>query len=103
VRDDLDRLAEIATLALLLNDLLVDLAGRQVAVHAQLDAEVALVVAEIKIRLASVRQNEALAVLQWRQQTGIANKLCILACDDLKESIYCLLPVDVTICSSVSL
>ena len=62
VRDDLHRLAQIVAPALPLDDMLVDLAGRDVVRARQGDVQVALVVAEIEVGLAAVGQDEDLAV-----------------------------------------
>mmetsp|Transcript_61132 Transcript_61132/g.146013 ORF Transcript_61132/g.146013 Transcript_61132/m.146013 type:complete len:357 (+) Transcript_61132:1083-2153(+) len=66
VRHHLDSLAEVLALALLLDDLLVHLARRDVVVRAQGDIEEAFIVAEIQVRLAAVVQHERLAVLEGR-------------------------------------
>jgi hypothetical protein len=62
VRHDLDRLAQIVALALALDDMLVDLARRDVVRARQSDVQVALVVAEIEVDLAAVGENEDFAV-----------------------------------------
>jgi hypothetical protein len=54
VRHDLDCLAQVVAPALALNDVLVDLAGRDIILARQGDVEVALVVAQIKIDLAAI-------------------------------------------------
>jgi len=58
----LNRLAQIRTLALLLDDLLVDFTGGDVVVSGQGDVQVSLVVAQIKVDLSAVVQNECLPV-----------------------------------------
>jgi hypothetical protein len=62
VRHDLDRLAQVVALALALDDVLVDLARGDVVVAREGDVQVALVVAEIEVDLAAVREDEDLAV-----------------------------------------
>lgn len=62
VRDDLHRLAQIIALALALDDLLVDLARRDVVVARQGNVEVALVVAEIQVDFAAVGEDEDFAM-----------------------------------------
>jgi hypothetical protein len=57
VGDNLDSLAEVVATALALNDMLVDLAGGDVVVTGKGDIEVALVVAEVEVGLASVVEN----------------------------------------------
>jgi hypothetical protein len=59
----LNSLSQVISSSLFLDDLLVDLASGNVAVTAQLDTEVSLVVSEIEIGLSSIVKNEALAVL----------------------------------------
>lgn len=68
---DLDSATEVLALALVLDDLLVDLAGGDVVVAGKVDTEVTLVVAEIQIGLATVMKDEALAVLLGVHGTGI--------------------------------
>ena len=71
VRYNLDSAAEILALALVLNNLLVDLAGGDVVVASKVDTKVTLVVAEIEIGLATIVKDEALAVLLGVHGTGI--------------------------------
>lgn len=72
VRDDLHGLTQIVAPALALDDLLVDLAGRDVVVAGEGDVEVALVIAEIEIDFTAVGEDEDLAVpaccLVWCSQ-----------------------------------
>lgn len=58
VWDDLHRLAQVITLTLALDDMLVHLAGRDIVVAGQGDVQVALVVSEIEVDLAAVRENK---------------------------------------------
>jgi hypothetical protein len=62
VRDDLHRLAEIVAFALALDDMLVDLARRDVVLARQGDVEVALVVAQVEVDFAAVGEDENFAV-----------------------------------------
>jgi hypothetical protein len=62
VRDDLHRLAQVVALALALNDMLVNLARRDVIVARQGDVQVALVVAEIEVDFAAIGENEDFAM-----------------------------------------
>jgi hypothetical protein len=62
VRHDLYSLAEIVALSLALDDVLVYFAGGDVVVASEGDVEVALVVAEIEVDFAAVRENEYLAM-----------------------------------------
>lgn len=54
MRDDLYGFADIVALPLLVNDVLVDLASRDVVFASQGDIQVAFVVAEIQICLTAV-------------------------------------------------
>ena len=62
VRHHLNGLAQVRPLALLLDDMLVYLAGGDVVIACEGDVQVALVVAEIEIDFAAVGENEDLAV-----------------------------------------
>ena len=62
VRHDLDRLAQIVALALALDNVLVDLARGDVVRAREGDVQVALVVPEIEVHLAAVREDEDFAV-----------------------------------------
>lgn len=72
VRDDLHSLAQVVALSLTLDDVLVDLAGRDVVVAGEGDVEVTLVVAEIEIDFTAVGEDEDFAVparcsVCWRE------------------------------------
>ena len=71
VRYNLDSAAEILALALVLDNLLVDLAGGDVVIAGKVDTEITLVVAEIQIGLATIVEDETLAVLLGVHGTGI--------------------------------
>jgi len=71
VGNDLNSLSQVISSSLLLNDLLVDLASGDVAVTAQLDAKVSLVVSKIEIGLAAIIENEALAMLERIEKTSV--------------------------------
>lgn len=58
----LHRLAQVVALALTLDDVLVNLARCDVVIACECDVEVSLVVAEIEVDLAAVREDEDLAV-----------------------------------------
>jgi hypothetical protein len=62
VGDDLHGFTQIVALALALNDVLVDLAGRDIVVAGQGDVEVALVVAKVEIDFAAVGEDEDFAM-----------------------------------------
>mmetsp|Transcript_80334 Transcript_80334/g.194760 ORF Transcript_80334/g.194760 Transcript_80334/m.194760 type:complete len:390 (-) Transcript_80334:508-1677(-) len=64
VRHHLHRLAQVVPLALLLEALLVDLAGGDVVVSREGDVVEALVIAEVEVGLAAVVEHEDLAVLE---------------------------------------
>ena len=64
VGDDLDRLSQVLSLALLPDDGLVDLSRRGIVVAAHLGAGEPLVVTQIQIRLGAVVGHEHLAVLE---------------------------------------
>ena len=63
MRHDLHSLPEVVPTALRLDYAAVDLAGRDVMVSCQVNVEKPLVVAEVKIGLAAVVQDEDLAML----------------------------------------
>lgn len=65
MRHDLHRLAQVIASALGSNDLLVDLASRDVVVPSESNVQVALVVAEVEIAFAAIVENVALAVSKW--------------------------------------
>ena len=71
VRDDLDRAAEEVAAALLGDDGLVDLAGRDVGALGQVLVDEALVVAEVEVGLGAVVGDEHLAVLVRRHRARI--------------------------------
>lgn len=62
VRYNLDGASKICTLAFLLDDVQVDLASGDVVFSSQLDVEVTLIVAEIKIHLTTVIEDKAFTV-----------------------------------------
>ena len=62
VGDDLHSTSKVVTATLALNDVLVDLARRNVVLARQRDVEVALVVSKIEIDLTAIVQNEDLTV-----------------------------------------
>lgn len=62
VRDNLDGFAKEVALALLVDDLLVDLAGGDAVAARQGNVEVSLVVAQVEIDLTAVGQDEALSM-----------------------------------------
>ena len=62
VWDDLHRLAQVVALALALDDMLVDFAGRDVVIAGQGDVEITLVVAEVEVDFAAVGEDEYFAV-----------------------------------------
>lgn len=68
---NLDSAAKVLALALVLDNLLIDLASGDVVVAGKIDTEVTLVVAEIEIGLATIVKDEALAVLLGVHGTGI--------------------------------
>ena len=71
MRDDLDRLAEILTPALLVDDPLVDLAGRHIGAAVQVHVQEALVVADVEVGLRAVLGDEDLAVLERVHRAGV--------------------------------
>ena len=71
VRNHLDRLAEVVTLALLRNHLRVHLPRRDVVIARQLDAQEALVVAEVEVALAAVLEHKHFAVLERRHRSRV--------------------------------
>lgn len=71
MRHNLDGAAEVVATAFLFNDVLVDLAGGDVVIAGQIEAEVALVVAQVEIGLAAVLEHEALAVLLGVHGAGV--------------------------------
>ena len=71
VRDDLDRLAEILTTALLVDDPLVDLAGRHIGAAVQVHVQEALVVADVEVGLSAVLGDEDLSVLERVHRAGV--------------------------------
>lgn len=62
VRDNLYRLPQIVSSPLFLDDMLIDLASRDVVLPGQGNVQVAFVVAQIQVHLPSVVQNEDLAM-----------------------------------------
>lgn len=60
VRDDLDGLAEVVSLALLGDDLAVNLAGGDVVVGRQFDGQEALVVAKVQVGLGAIGKDKDL-------------------------------------------
>jgi hypothetical protein len=64
VRDDLHRPAQVLAAALLVDDRLVDLAGREVVTPRRRDRHEALVVAQVQVGLGAVVGDEDLAVLK---------------------------------------
>ena len=71
VGDDLHRLPQVLPAPFALDDLLVDLARRQIAIGSEDDVEESLVVPEVQIRLPAVVQHEAFPVLQRRHRPGV--------------------------------
>ena len=71
VGDDLDGLAQIRALALLVQDVPVDLAGGQVGVLVQVLVDEALIVAQVQVGLGAVVGDEHLAVLQGAHGAGV--------------------------------
>ena len=69
--DDLDGLAQIRALALLVQDVPVDLAGGQVGVLVQVLVDEALIVAQVQVGLGAVVGDEHLAVLQGAHGAGV--------------------------------
>ena len=63
MRDDLDRLAQVVAVPLLLDDRQVDLAGGVVAVAGERGVGEALVVAQVEVGLGAVVEDVDLAVL----------------------------------------
>ena len=71
VGDDLDGLAQVCALALLVQHVPVDLAGGQVGVFVQVLVDEALVVAQVEVRLGAVVGHKDLAVLQRAHGAGV--------------------------------
>src|SRR5690606_624588 len=71
VRDHLDRVREVLAAALLLDDRLVDLAGRDVVPTAQVHVEEAFVRAYVQVRLGAVVRHEHLSVLVRTHGAGV--------------------------------
>ena len=71
VRDDLDRVAQVVTAALLGDHRRVDLAGGDVGLGGQVDVEEALVVADVQIGLRPVLGDEHLTVLERVHGAGV--------------------------------
>jgi hypothetical protein len=71
VRDHLHRLAEVVAAALLGDDLLVDAAGGQVVVAAELRVRETLVMAEVEVGLGAIVGHEDLAVLERAHRARI--------------------------------
>ena len=71
VRDHLNGRAEVVAAALLLDDRLVDLAGRDVVVAGQRLVDEALVVPEVEVGLGAVVGDEDLAVLVRVHRAGV--------------------------------
>src|SRR6266446_7217848 len=71
VRNYLHRSAEVVALAFLLNDGVVDLAGRAIVTARHLRRNEPLVVTEVKIGLGSIIGDEDLAVLKRTHRPGI--------------------------------
>ncbi len=71
MRNDLDRLAQVLTAALLVQDIPVDLAGGQVGEAVQVLIDEALVMAEVEIGLAAVLGHIDLAVLVGAHGAGV--------------------------------
>ena len=69
--NDLDGLAEVVAAALLGDDLLVDSAGGEVVVAAEVGVSEALVVAQVEIGLGAVVGDENFAVLEGRHRAGV--------------------------------
>ena len=71
VGDDLDGLAEVSALTLLVQHVPVDLAGGQVRILVQVLVDEALVVAEIEVGLGAVVGDEDLTMLQRAHGAGV--------------------------------
>jgi hypothetical protein len=71
VRDDLHRRAEVVAAALLRDDRVVDLSGREVGGPRDVAVDEALVVTEVEVGLGAVLGDEDLAVLVGRHRPGI--------------------------------
>ncbi len=69
--DDLDRATEVVAGALLLDDVLVGLARRDVVVERHVDVEEPLVVPQVQVDLAAVFQHVDLAVLERVHRPGV--------------------------------
>ena len=69
--DDLDSLAQVGTLALLVQHVPVHLAGGQVGVLVQIFVDEALIVTQIKVGLSAVIGHEHLTVLQGAHGTRV--------------------------------
>ena len=72
VRNDLDRLTEVVSTTLLLNDTLVHLSRGDVVVTRELDVQEALIVTEVEIRFASVSEHIHLSVLVGTHCSSVA-------------------------------
>ena len=64
MRDHLHSLSQVVTIALLLDDLVVDLTRRDIVTRSKGDVQEALVVTQVEIRLTAVLQNINFAVLK---------------------------------------
>jgi hypothetical protein len=71
VGDNLHSTSKVITATLAFNDVLVDLASRNVVLTRQSDVEVALVVSEIEIDLTAIVQDEDFTVLRRCHSSGI--------------------------------
>ena len=71
MRNDLNRRAEVLAAALLVENIPVDLSGRQIGVFVKILVDEALVVTEIKVSLGSVLRDVYLSVLIGAHRAGI--------------------------------
>ena len=71
VGDDLDRLAQIRALALLVQHIPIDLAGGQVGIFVQVLVDEPLIMAQVQVGLGTVVGDEHLAVLQGTHGAGV--------------------------------
>ena len=71
MRDNLHGLSEVVSPPFALDNMLVNLAGRDIIFSSQSDIQVSLVVSQIEVDLSAIVQHEALAVFGRSHSSGI--------------------------------
>src|SRR5512138_99371 len=71
MRDDLDRLSKVLAPPLLFYDCAVDLSRGDIVFAGKLHVQEPLVVAEVEVDLATVLEDEDLAMLEWAHEASI--------------------------------